>query len=464
MTEPADHLDESIDFGGIAVIRRGKVPHRGLRPGDENRRIGQASRIDNLRQDSSVSESAMASPPKPDRSIARAPASPPSASEHPVSKPDTRARSAAAPSRLRPPRKMVPGLLSVTGTNMNPLHDLRFALRGWKKSPVTTAVLILALALGIGVNASSFVTVNAIILHPLPYPKLDRIVTVWEAPTGQSADREPVAPANFFDLREQSRSFEALAAYRPWDANLTGAGDPERVAACLATPEFFQVLGLAPALGRTYSAVETESGRHDVVVVSQGFWKRRLAGDPAALGKTVSLDGAAYTIVGVMPEDFNFPLETDCRAPLEFPLAERHDRESHSLAILGRLKPAVPMQQARAEMASIGRRLAAQYPVSNRDRGIQVIPVRELTNNVTDRFVLTLLATAGFVLLLAAANVANLLLVRLANRQREIAVRTAMGATRFGIVRLLVFESAGSGAGFGRYRVVSRGLESRPVR
>jgi putative ABC transport system permease protein len=324
---------------------------------------------------------------------------------------------------------------------MNPLHDLRFALRGWKKSPVTTAVLILALALGIGVNAGSFMTVNAIILHPLPYPKLDRIVTVWEAPAGQSADREPVAPANFFDWREQSRSFEALAAYRPWDANLTGAGEPERVAACLATPEFFQVLGLAPALGRTYSAAESGQERHDVVVVSQGFWKRRLAGDPAALGKTVSLDGAAYTVVGVMPEDFNFPLETDVWAPIEFPLAERHDRESHSLAILGRLKPAVPLQQARAEMASIGRRLAVQYPVSNRDRGIQVIPVRELTNNVTDRFVLTLLATAGFVLLLAAANVANLLLVRLANRQREIAVRTAMGATRFGIVRLLVFES-----------------------
>jgi putative ABC transport system permease protein len=266
-------------------------------------------------------------------------------------------------------------------------------------------------------------------------------MTLWEAPTSQSASRETVAPASFFDWQEQSRSFEALAAYRPWDANLTGAGDPERVAACLATPEFFRVLGLAPALGRAFRAAETEPGRNGVAVVSQGFWKRRLAADPAALGKTVSLDGAAYTIVGVMPEDFNFPLETEVWAPLAFPPAGRHDRESHSLAILGRLKPAVPLHQARAEMTSVGRRLAAQYPGSNRDRDIQVIPVRELTNNVTDRFVLMLLATAGFVLLLAAANVANLLLVRLANRQREIAVRTAMGATRYRIVRLLVFES-----------------------
>jgi putative ABC transport system permease protein len=324
---------------------------------------------------------------------------------------------------------------------MNFLHDLRFVLRGWKKSPVTTAVLILALALGIGVNASSFISVNAMILHPLPYPELGRIVTLWEAPTSQSADRETVAAANYFEWKEQSRSFEALAAYRPWDANLASSSDSERVQACLATPEFFQVLGLEPALGRIFRAAETEPGRGGVVVVSQGFWKRRLAADPAVLGKTVSLDGARYTIVGVMPEDFNFPLETEVWAPLAFPLAERHDRESRSLAILGRLKPAVPLRQARAEMTSLGRRLAALYPDSNRDRDIQVIPVRELTNDVTDRFVLTLLATAGFVLLLAAANVANLLLVRLANRQREIAVRTAMGATRFRIVRLLAMES-----------------------
>jgi len=324
---------------------------------------------------------------------------------------------------------------------MNHLHDLRFALRGWTKSPVTLALLILALALGIGVNASSFTIVNAIILHPLPYPRLDRILTVWESPTHQSGDREAVAPANFFDWKEQGRSFEALAAYRRWDANLGGTGDPERVQACLATPEFFTVLGLEPALGRTYRNDEAGMGRNDVVVVSQGFWKARLAADPAVLGKTLSLDGAAYTIVGVMPEDFNFPLETEVWAPFAFTVAQRHDRETHSLAVLGRLKPGLLLHQARAEMSSLARRLAAQYPDSNRDRDIQLIAIRELTNNVTDRFVLTLLATAGFVLLLAAANVANLLLVRLANRQREIAVRIAMGATRFRIVRLLVSES-----------------------
>lgn len=324
---------------------------------------------------------------------------------------------------------------------MNYIHDLRFALRGWKQSPVTTAVLILALALGIGVNASCFITVNAIILHPLPYPGLDRIMTLWESPVGQSGKHEPVARANFFDWKERSQSFEALAAYRRWDANLTGSGDPERVRACLATPEFFQVLGLAPALGRTYRTGEAEPGRNGVVVISRGFWKRHMAADPGVLGKTLSLDGAAYTIVGVMPEDFDFPLETDVWAPLALTVAQRHDRESHSLAVLGRLKPGASVRQARAEMAALGRRLADQYPESNRDRKIEVIPVRELTNNITDRFLLTLQATAGFVLLLAAANVANLLLLRLASRQREIAVRIAMGATRFRIVRLLVSES-----------------------
>jgi hypothetical protein len=161
-----------------------------------------------------------------------------------------------------------------------------------------------------------------------------------------------------------------------------------------------------------------------------------------------------------MPEDFNFPLETEVWAPLAFPPAGRHDRESHSLAILGRLKPAVPLHQARAEMTSVGRRLAAQYPGSNRDRDIQVIPVRELTNNVTDRFVLMLLATAGFVLLLAAANVANLLLVRLANRQREIAVRHGRHALPHR--PLAGLRKPDSGFGFGRHWAVSRGLEPPP--
>jgi putative ABC transport system permease protein len=324
---------------------------------------------------------------------------------------------------------------------MDNLREVRFALRGWKKSPVTTAVLILALALGIGVNASCFISVNAMILHPLPYPKLERIMTVWESPASVPGDREATTPASFVDWKEQSRSFEALAAFRRWDANLSGTGDPERVQACLATPEFFKVLGLEPARGRTYGSEEAEPGRAGAIVISQGFWKRRLASDPAALGKTLSLDGAVYTIVGVMPEDFNFPLETEVWAPLALTVAQRHDRVSHDLAVIGRLKAGLPVSQARADMSSLARRLAVQYPDRNGSRDIQVVPIRELTNNVTDHFVLTLLATAGFVLILAAANVANLLLVRLANRQREMAVRTAMGATRSRIVRMLVGES-----------------------
>ena len=321
------------------------------------------------------------------------------------------------------------------------VRDLRYAVRGLKKNPGATAVIVLALALGIGVNASCFITVSAVILHPLPYPNLDRIMTVWESPANIPADRGPAAPANYFDWKEQSRSFQHLAAYRLWDANLSGIDDPERVLACQVTAEYFSVLGLKPALGRAFRAEDTSGAGTNVLVVSDGFWKRRLAAASAVLGKTITLNGSVYTVVGVMPEEFNFPLETEVWAPLTLSAAQRHDRESHNLGILGRLKPGIPVEQARAEMNAIGQRIAAENRGTNENREVQVIPVRELTNNVTDRFTLTLLVTAGFVLLLASANVANLLLVRLASRQKEIAIRTAMGATRFQIVRALVAES-----------------------
>jgi len=324
---------------------------------------------------------------------------------------------------------------------MSLVRDLRLTLKGWKKSPLTTVVIVLALTLGLEVTASGFITLNAIVLHPLPYPRLDRLMTLWEAPVSHPSDRGAVAPANFFDLQEQNRSFQTLAAYRRWDANLSGTGDPERVEACLVTTDFFAVLGFGPALGRTLRAADLDPSQPAVAVISQGFWKGRLAADPGVLGKTVSLNGAAYTIVGVMPADFDFPLETEVWAPLALTVAQRHDRAAHELAVLGRLKPGPTLVQARSEMSAIARRLAAEYPAYNENRDVQVIPIRELTNQVTDRFVVTLLVTAGFVLLLASANVANLLLVRLANRQREIAISTAMGATRGCVFRMLLLES-----------------------
>lgn len=315
------------------------------------------------------------------------------------------------------------------------VDDVRLAIRGFRKTPGVTAVIILALALGIGVNSSCFVYVSGLLLHPFPYPQLDRIMTVWESPADHPGDRGAVAPANYLDMKEHASSFAALGAFRPWNANLSGIGDPERVQACQVTPEFFAALGIQPSLGR----VESEPG---AVLVSKGFWSSRLASDPAAIGKRVSLNGSAYTIVGVMPEEFNFPLETEMWVPLVLTPAEEHDRASHNVSILGRLKPGVPVGQARAELATLAHGLASEHPDTNQNRSFQTVPLLELADSFTAHFLLTLLVTAGFVLLLACANVANLLLVRLADRQREIAIRSAMGASRARIVTQLLVESA----------------------
>lgn len=320
-------------------------------------------------------------------------------------------------------------------------RELHCAFRGVRKNPGTTAIILLALALGIGVNASCFITVSAIILHPLPYPELDRIMTVWEAPANLHGERGAAAPANFLDWKQQSRSFGYLAALRGWNANLSGSGEPERLQACRVSADYFGVLGMTPEMGRTFRNEEIEGVSGRVAVVSNGFWKRRLASARDVIGKTVLLDSEVYTIVGVMPEEFNFPLETEVWAPLTLTASERHGRDSHNLAVLGRLKRSIPVEQARAEMNTIGRRLAAAHPDSNENRDVLVIPIRELTNNVTDRFTWTLLVTAGFVLLLASANVANLLLVRLASRRKEIAIRSALGAGRSRILRQLLVES-----------------------
>jgi putative ABC transport system permease protein len=317
------------------------------------------------------------------------------------------------------------------------LDDLRLALRGFRKTPGVTAVIVLALALGIGVNSSCYVYISGLLLHPFPYPQLDRIMTVWESPANRPDDRGAVSPANFLDLKERSTSFAALSAYRPWNANLSGIGEPERVQAAAVTPEFFSALGMKPSLGRVLIPEETGT-----LVVSHGFWTSRLASDPSAIGKTVSLNGSAYAIVGVMPEEFNFPLETEMWVPLVLTPAERQDRGAHSISILGRLKPGVSVDQARAEVATLAHQLASEHRDTNENRSFQTVPLLALVDSYSARFLLTLLVTAGFVLLLACANVANLLLVRLADRQREIAIRSAMGASRARIVTQLLVESA----------------------
>ena len=321
------------------------------------------------------------------------------------------------------------------------LLDVRYAFRALRKSPGATLVAALALALGIGVNTSCFIWVNSLVLHPFPYPHMERIVTLWETTPKFAAQRDTAAPANALDWREQNRAFERLAFYRPWDASLTGAHEPERIQACQVTADFFPVLGMDAALGRTFSKQEEDPAASGVVVISHGFWQRRLASNPNIVGQTLSLDKRAYTIAGVMPAEFDYPLATEIWAPLALGPSEKNDRAAHTLQVLGRLRPGVSVAEARGAMRLIAHRLEKQYPQTNEARSIDVVPLRDLTNQETDRFVSLLQATACFVLLLACANVANLQLARATTRQRQFAVEAALGAGRFRIARRLIAES-----------------------
>jgi len=320
-------------------------------------------------------------------------------------------------------------------------RDLRYVLRLLMRTPGTTVVAVLALALGIGVNTSSFMSVNALVLHPLPYPNLERIMTVWETVPKLGAERDAVAPANYLDWKGQTTSFEQLAGYRPWDATLTGSGDPERIQACHVSPSYFAVLGMKPILGRTFINTDTDPERDPVVVISRDFWRSHMASAPDVLGRKIALSGRAYTVVGVMPREFDFPLGTELWAPLALTGEEKNERSVRSLTVLGLLKPGVSPPAARAEMGAVAERLERRYPQTNQGRSLQITPLRELTNNVTDRFVIALLGAAVFVLLLACANVGNLQLSRVTARQREFAVRRALGAGRLRIALQLVGET-----------------------
>ncbi len=194
-------------------------------------------------------------------------------------------------------------------------RDVRCAVRALLKTPITTTVAVLALALGIGVNSSSFITTSALVLHPLPYRELDRIVTVWETVPKLNIEKSPLSAADFVDLRRESRSFAPLAGYREWDAALTGTGNPVRVLAARITPSFFAVLGKKPLLGRTFERTDERALTTREAVVSEGFWKTHLERSPAAVGKTIELDGKRYSVIGVMPDDFDLPLQNEIWTP-----------------------------------------------------------------------------------------------------------------------------------------------------
>jgi len=329
--------------------------------------------------------------------------------------------------------------------------DVRFGLRTLVKSPGTTLAALLALALGIGANSAIFSVVSGVLLKPLPYPEPDRLMIVMAKNPTAGFPRFSVSVPDFEDWRRLNRSFEGLVALRPGRFNLTGGDRPEALQGTRVSADFFRVLKMEPKLGRGFHAEEDRPGGERVVVLSDALWRRRFGADPKILGRPVMLDGESRLVVGVAAPGLDFPSKTEIWMPLAMDAAPE-SRGAHYLMVLGRLKPEVSEEKAGTEMAGIAAQLERQYPDSNSGWGNLVIPLRELVVEDIRTALLILLVFVSFVLLIACADVANLLLARVAAREREIALRAALGADRVRLVRQMLTESlvlflAGGGLG-----------------